>query len=300
MAGTTRTSANYEIRPSSAGLLDATLQLGETAEESAAVWTALPPLRWIYEPLHTKRGVQVLARAATGQGDATSRPAIMRHYVGAGEVWLHATDETWRWRWRNDERFFARYWGQVIRRMARGRATRDQGALWTNRKEYAPGEPVMIRLRRGAAGDRTEDAPVVELAGRSTPTREVRLARIGSLAQTFQATLQELKPDRYTARAPSSNGRTPLTTEFSVAAPPAERSQLATNTAGLRAIAERTGGKFYTISTVDRLPHELPRARPTIVETLPPEPICNASWLLTALCMALGTEWLMRRRWGLL
>ncbi|HEX6961653.1 MAG TPA: hypothetical protein VF175_07280, partial [Lacipirellula sp.] len=295
------TTAGVRVTPTSAGLRDAMLQLGDTMEESLAIWRELPPLLWFYEPLRVKPGVQILATTASESGDAASQPVIMRHYVGAGEVLMHATDETWRWRWRNDDRYFARYWGQAVRRLARGRATRGVGTLSTNRTEYQPGDPVTIRLRLGAARDQAGAAQTIELLGHSTPTREIRLRRRGAHARIFEATLHDLPADRYTARVGGSNSGEPsLSTEFTISAPPSELSRLAVNTAGLQAAAKATGGKFYTTKTAARLPEELPAARPTAVERLPEEPLWNSHGLLAVVCVALAAEWFLRRRSGLL
>nr|MBA3482568.1 hypothetical protein [Pirellulales bacterium] len=305
--------ANHAVRiqPTPLGLQDPSLQLGETLEESAAIWAELPPVLWSLDAVQPKPGVQVLAigvpageisgPSREGEAPAEPPPMIMRQYVGAGEVLMHATDETWRWRWRNDDRYFARYWGQAVRRLARGRALRGVGSLTTNRAEYEVGEAVTIRARPRPMAPLAEDALVVELAGDATPTREIHLPREGRYAHLFESTLRGLAPDHYTARVTSQgDGAAPLTTEFIVTAPPGELAQLAVNTIGLTEAALVTGGKFYTAKTAGRLLEELPSAQPTAIEQLPDEPLWNSPWLLAALCVTLGLEWLLRRRAGML
>jgi hypothetical protein len=294
------------ILPTPLGLQDPSLQLGETPQESTAIWESLPPVLWSLDSMPSKPGVQVLAvgqAEGSPEGEVPADPSrmIMRQYVGAGEVLMHATDETWRWRWRNDDRYFARYWGQAVRRLARGRALRGVGSLATNRAKYDVGEPVTIRARLRPTASSAEDELIVELAGDATPTREIRLPRKGSHAHLFESTLRDLAPDRYTAIVTSpGGGAAPLATEFIVASPPNELAQLAVNTAGLVEAAQSTGGKFYTAKTAGRLLEELPVARPTAIEQLPDEPLWNSPWLLAALCVTLGSEWLLRRRAGML
>jgi hypothetical protein len=291
-----------KVTPTPLGMQEASLQLGETFDESAATWSELPPVLWMLEPLRPKPGAQVLA-IAVGEEDASTAdplPVILRQYVGAGEVLMHATDETWRWRWRNDDRYFARYWGQAVRRLARGRALRGVGSLSTSRTEYGLGEAVTIRLRQGAGAAPSGDAVAVELSGESTPTCEIRLTRRGAYGHVFEATLRELPADRYMVRAMPANGSTPLRTEFTVAEPPGELAQLVVNSAGLREAAKVTGGKFFTAKPAARLRDELPRAEPMAIERLPEEPLWNSAWFLIALCSVLGMEWLIRRRSGML
>jgi hypothetical protein len=296
------TTDAMKVTPTPLGLQDASLQLGETLDESAQIWRELPPVFWMLQPTRPKPGAQVLAVATAERRDADEGPpVILRHYVGAGEVLMHATDETWGWRWRNDDRYFARYWGQAFRRLARGRALRGAGSLSTNRTEYGMGDPVTIRLRQGAAAAQAGDEATVELSGASTPTGERRLSRRGSIGHVFETTLHDLPADRYIVRAaPGTGGGAPLSAEFVVASPPGELANLVVNSAGLRGAAEATGGRYYTTKTVGRLLDELPRPEPIAVERLPEEPLWNSPWMLTALCAALGIEWLVRRRSGML
>jgi len=98
----------FSISPTELGWKTPSLQLGDTRKESHRIWQALPPLSWMLRVENVKPGVQILAetqKMTNGQGKRL--PVIMRHYVGAGEVLMHATDETWRWRWRTDDRYFA-------------------------------------------------------------------------------------------------------------------------------------------------------------------------------------------------
>jgi hypothetical protein len=146
-----------------------------------------------------------------------------------------------------------------------------------------------------------EETVTVELEGDSSPTRQIRLARKGSYANVFETILRDLPADRYTARLTTSGDKAAvLTTEFVVQGPPGERTQLVVNAAGLAEAAKTTGGKFYTAKTANRLGEELPPANPSAVEQLPDEPLWNRPWLLAALCTALGGEWLLRRRSGML
>jgi hypothetical protein len=300
-----RTDASMDvvaIRPTRLGVREPSLQIGETMEQSAAVWKELPPVNWTLKDLRMKPGAQMLAEGISLKGpDSPPAPAILRQYVGAGEVLMHATDETWRWRWRSDDRYFARYWGQVVRRLARGRALRGGGSLATNRAEYAIGEPVLLRARLRSGDSPSENEATVELEGASSTTQRIRLQRKAGYGNVFETTLRGLAADRYTARLTTSGDRPAvLSTEFVVQAPPGELAHLAVNAEGLREVAKTTGGKYYTAKTASRLLDDLPKADPTLIEQLPDKPLWNSPWLLSALCAALGSEWLLRRRTGML
>ena len=118
------------------------MQLGDTPEETREIWQGLPKLYWMIEAAQWKPGVRVLAERspAPGQADGAA-PVIVMHYAGAGKVLFHATDETYRWRRRVGDVYFARYWIQTIRYLCRSKLAAGQHSveLTTDRREYQPG-----------------------------------------------------------------------------------------------------------------------------------------------------------------
>jgi hypothetical protein len=68
----------------------------------------------------------------------------------------------------------------------------------------------------------------------------------------------------------------------------------------LAAAAEATGGRFYTIADADRLLSELPAGRRVPIENLPPIPLWNRWWLLALFLACLTSEWILRKRKGML
>jgi hypothetical protein len=63
--------------------------------------------------------------------------------------------------------------------------------------------------------------------------------------------------------------------------------------------ATASGGKFYTAATARDLIDHLPVGKQVRIEPLPPEPLWN-TWKIAVLFLALLlTEWLSRRRAGL-
>ncbi|MDD3469680.1 MAG: hypothetical protein PHE53_06830, partial [Thermoguttaceae bacterium] len=84
---------------------------------------------------------------------ASSHPALILHYVGAGQVLYQGFDSTWRWRnndWNGDEdNLHAHYWNQLIRYLARGRLliTATPLELSSDATHYHMGETVRLRLR---------------------------------------------------------------------------------------------------------------------------------------------------------
>ena len=65
-------------------------------------------------------------------------PVICFQFVGPGRVLFHAIDSTWRWRLGAGDTYFARYWVQTIRFLARGKLTSGAGIELRGRPPRVP------------------------------------------------------------------------------------------------------------------------------------------------------------------
>ena len=296
----------FAVFPTALGWRTPSLQLGETVAESERIWQALPPVSWMLRLEEVKPGAQVLAEHP-GLTNRQGRPlpVILRQYVGAGEVLFHATDETWRWRWRTDDRYFARYWGQVVRRLGRGRlaAGRTGVRLTTDRSRYEPGEQVQLqaRFRNPTEAPADDGQVVVQLQPSIGPSREVTLRRQLGRRGLFAATVENLAPSEYDAMLvrPDLGGSTTVQ-RFKIQRPPSELAKVAVNRQGLRKAAEISGGKSYTLENAARISAELPPPRQQAVQGQPPRQLWNSHAVMTLFVLVLSSEWLLRRRCGML
>ncbi len=296
----------FTVQPTSLGWQTPSLQLGETHAESQAIWQSLPPLAWRFNPQNVKPGAQIIADTTNDQGQRI--PLILRHYVGAGEVLFHATDETWRWRWRSDDRYFARYWGQVVRRLGRGRlaAGRNGIQLTADRALYQPGEPVQLQARFRNPAQAAEDQIVAQLQNAIDPPRQITLHRHLAHRGLFSASLEDLPPGEYQTQLvlPNPQDSQPLGTaaiaRFTIQQPPRELARVAVDRQALLQAAEISGGKTYTLANVSQLSADLPPPRQQPLDRLPPRPLWKSHLLLALFVVTLTTEWLLRRRHGML
>jgi hypothetical protein len=110
-----------------------------------------------------------------------------------------------------------------------------------------------------------------------------------------------LAPGQYdVALAEPQPAANPPTTRFNVVAPPGELARLEMDAAALSYAAEISRGKFYTIAEADRLLDELPAGRRVPLASLPPIPLWNRWWLLAAFLGCITSEWILRKRKGML
>jgi hypothetical protein len=90
------------------------LALADTAKDSLKIWKELPGLYWHYPVTKLRPGaVSLIDHPRAKLGDKPM-PLLASHYYGKGQVLFLATDETWRWRYDVGERYFTRFWGQIV------------------------------------------------------------------------------------------------------------------------------------------------------------------------------------------
>jgi hypothetical protein len=218
-------------------------------------------------------------------------------------VLFHAIDSTWRWRLGAGDAYFARYWVQTVRFLARGKLATGRGAqLTADRREYQHGDVVQLRTRffdQQLAPPADVVTVLIDSPGQAR--RRINLHRNPSAAGVFEGSLVDLDEGQYEAviAEPQLPGDPPAT-RFAVVAPPGELSRLEMDAATLTAAAEKTRGKFYTFADAHQLPAELPAGRRVPLENLPPVSLWNRWWLLAAFLTCLTSEWVLRKRKGML
>jgi hypothetical protein len=301
------------------GLASPVMQLADVSADNEKLWREeLAPLRWFASAPDLRAGVRVLAEHPTRRTERGGPlPVICLQFIGAGKVIFHATDETHRWRFQVGDVYFARYWVQTIRYLCRAKLLLGSrvAELSTDRAEYRPGETVNLRVRflDDRAAPAADDGVVVVVervgagpegqatTGVDVERRSATLHRHVTDRGVFEGSAGPLPAGRYSAwvAAPPSEGLPP-SQRFAVVALPGELARTQMDAVELREAAKISGGRFYTFGTSGRLLADLPRGRQVRIESLPPKPIWNVP-LVAALFVALiATEWLLRRRFGLL
>ncbi len=295
----------FQVEPTRLGTACPPMQLGDTSAETRKIWANLPPLYWLMEMPDLKPAARVLAVDPRRLGhDGRPLPVFCLQYVGAGKVLFHATDETWRWRRRVGDVFFARYWVQMIRYLSRSKlaGAGRTATLSADRREYDQGEPVRLRVRftdeRMAPAE--DDGVTVVLEHRGQKTRRIVLRRAAVGRATFEATVSRPGVGDYHAwiALPAMEGRAP-SVDFTVKRPAGEFERVRTETASLREAAKTSRGQYYTFETAKRLIKDLPPGRQVPIESLPPKPLWNKWPVLAFFLLLLVGEWVLRKVGGM-
>jgi hypothetical protein len=279
-------------------------RLGDGEADSLKIWNGLPSLFWFVEIPKTKPGVRVFAEHPLKSGSSGRLPIIMLQQVGAGKVLYHATDETWRWRFRRGDLYYGRYWIQAIRYLSRGRLIgKDRTAeLSVDQLVYQRGQPVTLRVRFVDEKFLPTDASgVTVMVDRKGEGRQsVKLTRLREAPTMFEGQLPRLTEGSYHAwiSQPAFN-EAPPSTDFRVEAPLRELQRRGMDKADLQLAAKQSNGRFYTLDDVDSLPAEIPLGTPIPLQTDNPIPLWNRWELLSLFATFLTGEWILRKRWRL-
>jgi hypothetical protein len=293
------------------------------------IWSRLREFYWYAEGYQPKRAAEVLAvhpslaggEPGRAKGPEGKHALVVQQFVGAGRCMFFGFDETWRWRFREDEKYFNQFWTQTIRYLATGRLGRIDLRL-NKQVPYRRGEPITVTVRfpddAPAPPDKTvvevrlERRPLAANRGGSPPGQgakaapidwqTLKLAKVDGSRATYEATVTRTPEGEYlfTLKAPMVPHSKP-TAECRVLAPPGEMDQLRMNRDDMEHAALETHGQFYTLANADRLLDELPPGtRVTLNAAAPPVLLWNHALLFLTAMMFISLEWILRKRKHLL
>ncbi|MEY4117616.1 MAG: hypothetical protein RLZZ116_944 [Planctomycetota bacterium] len=257
-----------------------------------------PRLRYVQSVPRSrlKPTAEVLAEAeGTGAGSVEPTALIARMRFGAGEVVFVATDEIWRWRYGQGERYPERFWVPIVRMLARESLAQgdERATLSVEPPRAAPGESVVVTLRfsdEETAKSSAGSVPVEVVGADGAPVARLELAREGGSA-TATMPVEKVGAFRAVASDPAFGS---ASAAFEVVRRDDELRRGDADHAALAELARRTGGEMLDASTIAKLPELLPRrARET------DESVLKALWdtpaALTLVLLLLGFEWIGRR-----
>ncbi len=299
--------------------------------ESSQVWNRLQPLFWSARGYRRKPASEVLAvhpeRSAEGPpmaGRQENHPLVLQQFVGAGRVVFLGLDDTWRWRFRDDEESFNRFWIQAVRMLARARLGRIE--LRTDQQvPYREGDRLVLTARFPDDSPPPADSQAVRVLMQRTPlvgpngqpglgdseTIVVTLTRLRTDdaerkpedPRTFQAVLTRTPVGeyRFVLTEPDVEPDEPPRVRAQVLPPPDERSRVELNKPDLAAAATISNGGFYTLADAERVLADLKNLDPVVLDQpCPPVRLWNQVPVFALWLFVLTAEWLLRKRERLL
>ncbi len=289
--------------PAEALAIGASIVALAAGEDNVAAWRKLPPL----EGANRFRGRKPNAAVLLESDDATAVPLLVAGTWGGGRVLAFAGDSTWRWTMDGYSAEHRRFWRQAVLWLAKKDASQDK-AVWIqlDTRRYRPGAPVTFVV--GASDsqgmplpDATLQVNVVAPDGQRYPVRLDR--RQNQTAGTFRET--RLAGDYTIEVQAEADGQQVGQTRARVlvyeqdleldnpAADPTLLSSLAAMTAGV-------GGEALVPEQLTGLMDALvEKPRDLRVETQHKQNYWDTWPFFLLLVTLLGTDWYLRKQWGL-
>ncbi|MDR0787223.1 MAG: hypothetical protein LBG44_05100 [Gemmatimonadota bacterium] len=293
-----------KVAPTRAGLTSAALQLDPDPAVSASIWAGLPELSTFNQLTRLKPGATALL---TGSGPSVPEGQIVlaSQRFGRGLALALPVQDTWIWQMHSsiplEDQTHETFWRQIMRWMVN--EVPDQMTLTTSAEPAALNQTVQISADlRDKGFQRINDALVsalIESADGTTNELPLRWTnrRDGEYEGAFvplasglhQIRVQAVRGDSTVASALLTLDAVEDNGEFFNAQ---MRSPL------LRRIADETGGRFYTLSDINRLPEEVDFSGSGITRVESYD-LWDMPLVFLLIIMLVGGEWGLRRLRGL-
>jgi hypothetical protein len=281
----------------------AAFALAPEKESNADTWSKLQPPHWLSGATPLPGAETLLEAEVNGQ----RVPAAVSRPFGAGRVYYHGFDDSWRWRYEVADEWHVKFWNQVANYAAEPPfAVRDKFvSLDAGAITYQPGHTADVRVRLRDGEGRPVSIATVDAVlmkdGQKVAT--IRLNADESGGGLFRGRTAPLEPGSYevaveTPAIPDSELK--ARTSFKVEPrETGELTQLSVNEDLLRQMASASGGRFFREENFDRVLDLLaPMSQGKIIES---DTVLWQSWwwFLTIVGLFTG-EWVLRKRAGML
>ena len=287
-----------------AGRQDPLLRLEDDPAQDDAAWRRLPGMLWNAACDGPKPGATVLAVNAHRSAHYGKQIVLAVQRFGAGRCLLSMVDSTWRWRYRLGDRYFYRFWGQVVRAMTPEETPGGNrfAQVTLDRTEVPLGERIAIHARLLDAFYRPVKTPSVTavLRRETGPDARITLTPEPGGDGLYAAETLADRAGRWVVRVASpARPDQPATAQCVVEEQALEEQRPELDEDHLRRVARAGGGDLVRLDRLGELVARLP-ARPHEARREIDRELWDAPWLLAVLVSALALEWLGRRRSGLL
>jgi hypothetical protein len=296
-------SPPLHLRLTAAGRRDSAMALLPDPAENARLWSTLAAPHWAAGAVALP-GSETLLEGVAGE---RVMPLVVTWRFGAGRVWYHAFEESWRWRDVVADLYHQKYWNQVAATiMEPPFAVRDRYvSLDIGGLMYERGDAARIRALAVDARGR----PILK------PDAHAVLFRDGRRLATVPLTADEktgrlsgetapLEPGSYEVGVevkglPESEMKARVGFRVHEGDPSAELATVACNEALLRQLAEASGGQLIREEDLASLPGKIGNlARTRVVEH------DSALWQgwpwFVPFVALLAIEWLLRKKLGMI
>jgi hypothetical protein len=315
------TSVASRIRLTDVGMSDPIMILERDPEENRRRWEdedwGLPGFFWYFPAKKAKAGARVLAVHPVHQNKYGPVPLVATQFYGSGRTFFTALDSSWRWRFLYGDRYFYRFWSQVIRYLATGRMYQfnPRFEIFCDKSKYVLGERVIVTAKVRDKNFEPSESPTQEVLLQPPGSVEpiaLTLDREPSPPGTYTHSFLAEEVGTYRLRAPEdqeSPDRQGRTVTFQVAIPSVEKENMSLDAGTLAVLARRTEGVYVPLSRLPELPDQIVPMPERVAGSRSREDLFDLGWRFLgitwnwALLLFAGlivVEWVIRKRKRLL
>jgi uncharacterized membrane protein len=292
-----RDPATVELTP--VGTDNIITRLVEDPSRNVERWKKLPYLMDYQEAGTAKPGAVVLAEMNAG---SRTLPLLITQNYGRGRTAVLATGGTWRWQMSQPlgDKTHEEFWQQLLRWLVTDTPGRvvasvpsqmlfDDGRIRfsadVRNKDYLP------------AADARVEAHILGPGGTAV---QVEMAPDPNTPGTFHADWNADKPGSYLTEVTATRGAEELGRDvltFARMDGVAENFHTGQNRELLEKLASQTGGRYWRPQDLSRLPNEISysEAGITVRDT---KDLWNMPAVFLLILLLRSSEWLLRRKWG--
>ncbi len=306
-------TSSFNVRLTPEGKEHPVMQLVGDPEENDRLWqfsgrfeSSMPGYFWFQRVKRVKRGAVPLA---VHPGPATimseSRPIFAYQYYGRGRTFISLTDDTWRVRKLVGNKYFYRFWGQVVRFTSAGRLLGESKrfSVSTDRTEYTLGESVSVLARvlgRDFKPTRAEEQILSIDAGQDSPEFELTAVQNPARPEYYEVTLDAKELGEHTIVLAGDGSEPGAQAKYRVVVPQLEYENPTMDRPRLQEIARLSGGAYHEISEARAVIEEVKPFEKEVPISEERSPLWDEKWLLILFVSLLTAEWLLRKVFRLL
>jgi len=273
-------------------------------EENARLWTRVRPIYTVPAVAGAKPAATVLATLSDAPRRREPYPLIAWQRYGRGKSMFVGTDQLWRLRFKEGDKYHARFWGQVIQFLTLSRLLGENKRIQieTGRRSFRTGERVQIYTSvLNEAYDPISTPAYSVYADREgqTETATIRLEPVKDAPGLYQGYFTPEQEGRYLLRTAPSDREASNSVELQVATTPLEQLEPAMQEETLKKMAELSGGKYLSVRDLPALPEAIHAEVQTTIVRREKE-LWDLPLVFAVVLLLAATEWFFRRRWDLI
>ena len=290
--------ATVELAP--AGVDNYITRLVDDSAANTQRWKSLPYLMDFQEPGTPKPGATVLADMSAG---GRKMPMLITENFGRGRTAVLATSGTWRWQMNLPvgDPAFTLFWQQLLRWLVTGSPGHVTASV-PNQVLLDDGRVALSVEVRGDDYQPAADARVeAHIIGPGGVSANIDMAPAPDAPGSFQAEWTAEKPGSYLTEVVARRGDQPIGRDvltFQRMDGVAENFHTDQNRELLSRLASQTGGRYWRPQDLSDLPDEIAFSEAGVT-TRETRELWNMPVFLLAIVLLRSTEWLLRRKWGI-